>query len=60
MFDLIVALGLLLVDVLGHPLVVSLEHLLAVALDLLLVTLGFRSSPCSVSSPPCNDLIFSF
>ena len=58
--DLLVALGLLLVDALGNPLVVSLEHLLVVALVLLLVTLGFRSSPCSVRSPPCNDLIFSF
>ena len=52
--DLLVALGLLLLNLLGHPLVVVLVFLL--------VTLGFRSSPCSVRllsfnarvSPPCG------
>ena len=48
MFDLLVALELDLLVALGLLLVDVLEHLLAVALALLLVTLGFRSSPCSV------------
>ena len=62
MLDLLVALEIYLLVALGIPLLNSLGHPLVVVLVFLLVTLGFRSSPCSVRllsfntrvSPPCS------
>ena len=67
LLDLLVALELDLLVALGLPLLNSLGHPLVVALVFLLVTLEFRSSPCSVRllsinarvSPPCSVRLLS-